>query len=97
MLHPVFFTSTYSRNIDIKINSRTAEQEIHLSKVIHEYLHVEPAKGVFIVGQDTPQVSWTVMANLRRQKQDRKHLTRSGSSISTALYMRFVVPFSKRA
>ncbi|KAM0463068.1 hypothetical protein ACHAPV_003194 [Trichoderma viride] len=55
LLHPAFFTSTHSRNLDIKINPRTGDQEIILSKVVHEYLHVEPCKGVFIVGQETPQ------------------------------------------
>lgn len=56
LLHPAFFTSTHSRNLDIKINPRTGDQEILLSKVVHEYLHVEPCKGVFVVGQETPQV-----------------------------------------
>jgi hypothetical protein len=55
LLHPAFFTSTHSRNLDIKI-TRTGDQEILLSKVVHEYLQVEPCKGVFVVGQETPQV-----------------------------------------
>lgn len=63
LLHPAFFTSTHSRNLDIKINPHTGDQEILLSKVVHEYLHVEPCKGVFIVGQETPQVGWSNMTN----------------------------------
>lgn len=56
MLHPAFFTATHSRNLDIRINPLSGDQEILLSKVVHEYLHVEPCKGVFVVGQETPQV-----------------------------------------
>ncbi|KAH6608550.1 hypothetical protein Trco_001896 [Trichoderma cornu-damae] len=55
MLHPVFFTSTYSRNIEITFNPLTGDQEIIRSKVIREYLDVKPSKGVFVVGQETPQ------------------------------------------
>lgn len=57
LLHPAFFTAIHSRNLDIKINPRTGDQEILLSKVVNEYLHVEPCKGVFVIGQETPQVS----------------------------------------
>ncbi|KAH8123567.1 hypothetical protein FP744_10005897 [Trichoderma asperellum] len=55
LLHPTFYTAPHSRNLDIKFN-RAGDQEIVLSKVIHEYLNVEPCKGVFIVGQEAPQL-----------------------------------------
>ncbi|PNP59290.1 hypothetical protein THARTR1_01036 [Trichoderma harzianum] len=55
ILHPVFFTSTYSRNIEIAFDPLTGEQHIIRSKVIKEYLHVKPSKGVFVVGQPTKQ------------------------------------------
>ncbi|KAM0258571.1 hypothetical protein ACHAQJ_003742 [Trichoderma viride] len=64
ILHPIFFTSTYSRKIEVKINPRTADQEILLSKVIYEYLNVKPVKGVFVVGQETPQVSWSNLCQI---------------------------------
>ncbi|RFU74956.1 hypothetical protein TARUN_7288 [Trichoderma arundinaceum] len=55
LLHPVFFTSNYSRNIDITFNPLTGDQEITHSKIIREYLHVKPHRGVFVVGQETRQ------------------------------------------
>ncbi|EHK18169.1 uncharacterized protein TRIVIDRAFT_159901 [Trichoderma virens Gv29-8] len=54
-LHPVFFTSTYSRQIEVTFDPLTGEQQIIRSKNIKEYLHVKPFKGVFIVGQETAQ------------------------------------------
>ncbi|KAL7911877.1 S-adenosyl-L-methionine-dependent methyltransferase [Trichoderma velutinum] len=55
ILHPVFFTSTYSRNIEITFDPLTGEQHIIRGKIIKEYLHVKPSKGVFIVGQPEKQ------------------------------------------
>lgn len=57
MLHPVFFTSDHSRKIEVGVNKETGQMEIVRSKTIHGYLDVEPARGVAIVGQKTPQVS----------------------------------------
>ncbi|KAL7793077.1 S-adenosyl-L-methionine-dependent methyltransferase [Trichoderma ceciliae] len=53
LLHPVFFTSTFSRNIEVTFNPKTGDQEIIRSKSIREYLHVKPAKAVFTDGQET--------------------------------------------
>ncbi|KAK5987958.1 hypothetical protein PT974_12094 [Cladobotryum mycophilum] len=56
MLHPVFFTSTYSRNVEVKFDPETGELEVIRSKVIKEYLDVKPAKGVAVVGQKSKQI-----------------------------------------
>ncbi|KAH0491140.1 hypothetical protein TgHK011_002582 [Trichoderma gracile] len=55
LLHPVFMTSTYSRTVEVTYDPQTGDQIITRSKAIREYLHVKPAKGVFVVGQETRQ------------------------------------------
>jgi hypothetical protein len=50
-------TSTYSRTVEVTFDPQTGDQIITRSKSIREYLHVKPSKGVFIVGQETRQVS----------------------------------------
>ena len=50
-------TSTYSRTVEVTYDPQTGSQIINRSKSISEYLHVKPVKGVFAVGQETPQVS----------------------------------------
>ncbi|KAK1832017.1 ribosomal protein L11 methyltransferase [Podospora conica] len=56
VLHPVFFTSNASRNIEIKDNPVTGEFEVIRSKVITEYLHVAPYKGIATADQPEKQI-----------------------------------------
>ena len=59
LLHPAYWTNGASRNIEVKFNPETGDKEVILSRVVKEYLHVPPAKGIAVVGQPEPQASVT--------------------------------------
>lgn len=56
LLHPVFFTSNATRNIELGFNPSTGECEVVRSKVIKEYMSVPPAMGIAVLGQPEKQV-----------------------------------------
>ncbi|KAK8862574.1 S-adenosyl-L-methionine-dependent methyltransferase [Apiospora arundinis] len=56
MLHPVFFTSNFSRSIELKDGNDPNKPEITRAKVIREYLDVPPSHTVAEWGQPTLQV-----------------------------------------
>lgn len=57
VLHPVFMTSGASRNVDLRYDGETGDLEVVRTKVIKNYLHVPPYKGIAIPGQPKRQVS----------------------------------------
>lgn len=57
LLHPVFFTSNASRQIDVRYDPATGECEVVRGKLIKEYMSVPPAMGIAIPGQPEKQVS----------------------------------------
>ncbi|KAK8094666.1 hypothetical protein PG997_001351 [Apiospora hydei] len=57
MLHPVFFTSGFTRSIELKDGTGLDKPEITRAKVIREYLDVPPIHGVAEWGQPTLQGS----------------------------------------
>ncbi|KAK6065899.1 methyltransferase type 11 [Seiridium cupressi] len=59
VLHPVFFTSRATRLIEVDDNdsSSTAGLKVTRGKVIREYMHVPPYRGVASYGQPAQQVS----------------------------------------
>ena len=56
MLHPVFMTSTYSRQLDIAFDQVTGQRVDVKGKLIKEYLKVEPFKLSFDTEKSAPQV-----------------------------------------
>ncbi|KAK7948104.1 uncharacterized protein PG986_008990 [Apiospora aurea] len=56
MLHPVFFTSGFTRSIELKDGKGLDKPEITRAKVIREYLDVPPIHGVAEWGQPTLQI-----------------------------------------
>ncbi|KAK0733078.1 S-adenosyl-L-methionine-dependent methyltransferase [Lasiosphaeria miniovina] len=56
VLHPVFFTSGASRNIDLRFDPATGELGVVRAKVVRDYLFVPPAKGVAFVDQPERQL-----------------------------------------
>ena len=57
MLHPVFFTSGASKNIQVRYDAATGEQVVERTLVIKEYMDVPPALGIAVPGQPEKQVS----------------------------------------
>ena len=57
MLHPVFFTSGASKNIQVRYDPATGEQVVERTLVIKEYMDVLPALGIAVPGQPEKQVS----------------------------------------
>ncbi|KAK8087139.1 hypothetical protein PG994_002113 [Apiospora phragmitis] len=55
MLHPVFFTSGFTRSIELKDRNSLDKPEITRAKVIREYLDVPPSHAVAQWGQPTLQ------------------------------------------
>jgi len=60
LLHPVFFTSGASRNIDVRYRPETGEMETDRTMVVRNYLSVPPAKGIAVPGQPQKQVGLTI-------------------------------------
>ncbi|KAK8130357.1 hypothetical protein PG999_002737 [Apiospora kogelbergensis] len=56
VLHPVFFTSGYTRSIELNDWKYRDKPEITRAKVIREYLDVPPSRGVAQWGQPALQV-----------------------------------------
>ncbi|KAM0815441.1 putative S-adenosyl-L-methionine-dependent methyltransferase [Seiridium cardinale] len=58
ILHPVFFTSRATRLIEVDDNdsSSTAGLKVTRGKVIREYMHIPPYRGVASYGQPAQQV-----------------------------------------
>ncbi|KAL0468109.1 S-adenosyl-L-methionine-dependent methyltransferase [Neurospora intermedia] len=56
LLHPVFMTSGASRNVDLRYDGETGDLEVVRTKVIKNYLHVPPYKGIAIPGQSKRQL-----------------------------------------
>ncbi|KAK3386036.1 S-adenosyl-L-methionine-dependent methyltransferase [Podospora didyma] len=56
VLHPVFFTSGASKNLDIRPNPETGEMEVVRTKVIKNYLFIPPVKGEAFRGQPRKQI-----------------------------------------
>ncbi|KAL2257195.1 hypothetical protein VTK26DRAFT_523 [Humicola hyalothermophila] len=56
LLHPVFFTSNATGNIEIGYNPATGEREIVRGKLIKEYMFVPPAVGIAVPGQPAKQL-----------------------------------------
>ncbi|KAJ4390307.1 hypothetical protein N0V85_007357 [Neurospora sp. IMI 360204] len=56
VLHPVFMTSGASRNVDLRYDGETGDLEVVRTKVIKNYLHVPPYKGIAIPGQPKRQL-----------------------------------------
>jgi hypothetical protein len=57
LLHPLFFTSGAARVIEVQDDPATGSRQITQSIKVTKYLDVPPAKGVFMDGQPTPQVT----------------------------------------
>ncbi|KAK4456709.1 ribosomal protein L11 methyltransferase [Cladorrhinum samala] len=55
VLHPVFFTSLHDRQISVRYNPSTGEEETVLSKCIYGYLSVKPSLGIAVPGQREKQ------------------------------------------
>ncbi|KAK7921265.1 hypothetical protein PG985_009287 [Apiospora marii] len=66
LLHPVFFTSDFTRSIEIKDGKGTEEPEVTRAKVIRGYLDVPPVHGVAHWGQ--PALQAILMKNGCREK-----------------------------
>ncbi|KAL6860638.1 hypothetical protein ACO1O0_004666 [Amphichorda felina] len=58
LLHPVFMTSNYTRDIQYAFDSATGEERLVRSKAIHEYLDVAPAKQFALAGRSAPCMSF---------------------------------------
>jgi hypothetical protein len=56
MLHPVFFTSGATRFVEVVTNEETGEYYNARGKVIREYRHKAPWRGVAANGQPAFQV-----------------------------------------
>ncbi|KAK3375683.1 S-adenosyl-L-methionine-dependent methyltransferase [Lasiosphaeria ovina] len=56
VLHPVFFTSGVSRNIDLRFDPATGDLDVVRAKVVRDYLFVPPAKGVAFIDQPERQL-----------------------------------------
>ena len=57
VLHPVFFTSRAKRQIEISdYETGTVRPPVDRAKVIRQYLHIPPYKGVATYGQPAEQV-----------------------------------------
>ncbi|KAK8077290.1 hypothetical protein PG996_003460 [Apiospora saccharicola] len=56
LLHPVFFTSDFTRSIEIKDGNGIDEPEVTRGKNIRGYLHVPPVHGVAHWGQPALQM-----------------------------------------
>ncbi|GAB1319722.1 S-adenosyl-L-methionine-dependent methyltransferase [Madurella fahalii] len=56
LLHPVFFTSGASRNVELQPNPVTGELEVVRTKIIKDYMYVPPAMGIAVAGQPVKQV-----------------------------------------
>ncbi|KAK2761226.1 hypothetical protein FQN54_001748 [Arachnomyces sp. PD_36] len=56
LLHPLFFTSGASRLIEVGDDPISGSRQITQSIKVTKYLHVTPAKGVFLDGQPVPQI-----------------------------------------
>ena len=58
MLHPVFFTSGASKNIEVRFDPATGDRVVERTLVIKEYMDVPPALGIAVPGQPAKQVSF---------------------------------------
>ncbi|KAK3316966.1 S-adenosyl-L-methionine-dependent methyltransferase [Apodospora peruviana] len=56
VLHPVFFTSGASRNVDLRDNPQTGGLDVTRTKIIKDYLFVPPAMGVAHLDQPERQI-----------------------------------------
>ncbi|KAK0707857.1 S-adenosyl-L-methionine-dependent methyltransferase [Lasiosphaeris hirsuta] len=56
ILHPVFFTSGASKNIQVRYSQQTGELEVDRTLVLKNYMSVPPAKGIFKDGQPQKQL-----------------------------------------
>ncbi|AEO61384.1 hypothetical protein MYCTH_2311484, partial [Thermothelomyces thermophilus ATCC 42464] len=56
LLHPVFFTSNATRNIEVRFDPVTGESEIVRGKIVREYMSVPPSLGIAVPGQPEKQV-----------------------------------------
>ncbi|KAL2184849.1 hypothetical protein L209DRAFT_780772 [Thermothelomyces heterothallicus CBS 203.75] len=56
LLHPVFFTSNATRNIEVRFDPVTGESEIARGKIIREYMSVPPSLGSAVPGQPEKQI-----------------------------------------
>jgi hypothetical protein len=59
LLHPAFVTNNAERNITVRYDPVTGEQEIIRGRFIKEYMSVPPAMGIAIPGQPEKQVSFS--------------------------------------
>ncbi|KAK4223383.1 S-adenosyl-L-methionine-dependent methyltransferase [Podospora fimiseda] len=55
VLHPVFFTSIHTREVTVRYNPVTGEEETMFSKTISGYLSVPPTKGIAVSEQKVKQ------------------------------------------
>ncbi len=58
MLHPVFFTSGASKNIEVRYDPNTGDCVVERTLVIKDYMEVPPALGIAVPGQPEKQVSF---------------------------------------
>jgi len=58
LLHPAFFTSGGSRNVQLQDNPATGELDVVRSITVREYMSVPPVLGWAVPGQPAKQVSW---------------------------------------
>jgi hypothetical protein len=56
LMHPAFVTNNAERNITVRFDPVTGEQEIIRGRLIKEYMSVPPAMGIAIPGQPEKQV-----------------------------------------
>lgn len=56
LLHPVFFTSGASRNVELRFNRTTGDLEVERTKIIKNYMSVPPAVDIALPGQPVKQV-----------------------------------------
>ncbi|KAK1773796.1 S-adenosyl-L-methionine-dependent methyltransferase [Copromyces sp. CBS 386.78] len=56
VLHPVFMTSGASRNVDLRYDGETGDLEVVRTRVVKDYLHVPPYRGIAIPGQPKRQL-----------------------------------------
>ena len=56
VLHPVFMTSDYSRDLRYRFDAETGEQTLECGKTIFGYMDVPPVKSAIFSGHQTPFV-----------------------------------------
>ena len=62
LLHPAYWTNNASRHIEIDYDPATSERRVVMSRLVKDYLHVPPAKGIAIPGQPAAQVMGKALA-----------------------------------